>query len=110
MLFWWDWHRIEERTEVLIDYFENGNSSYGCVLCGEFSEGTATMVQEMAGRGVYCYDAVEGQQHYQKLACPEQALSMAELPQHIRDMLEHNRMDIDDFAREETVHVSHAYD
>ena len=99
-----------ERTEALIEYFENADYEGGCILHGAFPEGTAKMAREMTARGVYCYDAVEGQRYYRKLARPEHTLTLTELPRPIRDMLECNRVEVDSFQYEEHIDVSHAYE
>ena len=100
----------KERTEALIEFFENAERNGFPVICGAYVTGAADMAREMAARGVYCYDAVSGQRHYKRLACPELPLALEILPERIRNILVVNQLDVDDFSQEELIRVPHAYE
>ena len=45
-----------------------------------------------------------------KRSAPLRPLEYERLPEHIRDILGHNRMDVEDFSATHALHVKHAYE
>ena len=49
-------------------------------------------------------------EYYTKHSCPQNPLKYELLPKHIKEILKHNFMEIEDFSLVDTVYVKHAYE
>ena len=52
----------------------------------------------------------DSHEYYTKRSAPLRPLEYERLPEHIRDILGHNRMDVEDFSATHALHVKHAYE
>ena len=106
-----------ERAEELVRYFEKApimTSSMVPIPASDIAEQAA---RSFAERGLYSFDADDGtgqdvamcQTYYTKHASPQKPLNYEMLPEHIRELLKHNFLEIQDFSLVETVHIQHAY-
>lgn len=106
-----------ERTESLEEYFDQAEPIGGSELCMELTDQANSLARELSAKGLFYFDADDGtqagmcnaQRYYTKHAQPERPLKYMVLPNHVQKMLKHNRMNINDFATVDVIHVEHAY-
>lgn len=69
-------------------------------------------------KGLYYFDSDDGtrfgvamlHEYYTKRSAPLRPLEYEKLPEHIKDLLGHNHMDVEDFSAIHILHVKHAYE
>ena len=109
-----------ERADKLIEYFHKMDKTTSCILLfpKTETEGAKRTAKDFSEKGLYYFDANDGtqsgictfQKYYTKHSYPQTAIKYELLPKHIREMLKHNFMEIEDFALVNTVHVTHTCD
>lgn len=104
----------EERVHTLMEYFAAiSKSTQSILLIGAAQQAAKTF----SDKGLYYFDSDDGtksgvgtlHQYYTKWSYPEKPLNYEQLPQHIREILKHNFMEIEDFSMADTIQVKHAY-
>lgn len=107
-----------ERADELIEYFDRIDKNTSSILLFFKTERAMQVAREFSDKGLYYFDADDGtklgtctlHQYYTKHSYPQKSLKYEMLPKHIRDILKHNFMDIEDFCHENTIHIKHAYE
>lgn len=108
-----------ERANELIEYFDKIEKITSTILIFPKTKvGCAEQVaREFSDKGIYYFDADDGtklgictlHEYYTKHSFPQRTLKYKQLPEHIREILKHNFMEIEDFSLVDTIHVKHAY-
>lgn len=109
-----------ERADELIEYFDRMKKTTSSVLMfPQTKKGCAEQVaRNFSDKGLYYFDADDGtklgistfHEYYTKHSYPQNPLKYELLPKHIKEILKHNFMEIEDFLLVDTVHVRHAYE
>lgn len=107
----------EERADELIDYFEKAEKYTSSVLLLKQVESAEQAARDFSDKGLYYFDSDDGtgfdvctlHEYYTKQSCPEKPLKYETLPEHIKEILKYNFMDIEDFSLENEIYVEHAY-
>lgn len=108
----------EERADELMEYFETVPQSTSSILFFKSIERAEQVAREFSDRGLYYFDSDDGTQfgicilheYYTKLSAPQEPLKYELLPDHIKELLKYNFMEVEDFSTVNTVHVKHAYE
>ena len=107
-----------ERTEELMEYFDTVEKITDSSLFFKSIERAEQVAREFSDKGLYYFDSDDGtrfgiatlHEYYTKRSAPLRPLEYERLPEHIRDLLGHNRMDVEDFSATHALHVKHAYE
>lgn len=110
----------EERADELMESFEKiGKITSSILMFPQTKIGCAERVaREFSDKGLYYFDADDGtrlgictfHEYYTKHSYPKKPLKYELLPNHIREILKYNRMEIEDFSLVDTIYVKHAYE
>ena len=108
----------EERADELIEYFEILGKTTGSTLLFKGIERHEQVARDFSDKGLFYFDSDDGtrygistlHEYYTKLSSPLKPLKYSLLPEHIRDLLKHNVMEIEDFSSLDRVDVKHAYE
>ena len=110
----------EERADEIIEYFDRMKKTTSSMLMfPQTKVGRAEEVaRDFSDKGLYYFDADDGtklgictfHEYYTKHSCPQNPLKYELLPKHIKEILKHNFMEIEDFSLVDTVYVKHAYE
>lgn len=110
----------EERADELMESFEKiGKITSSILMFPQTKIGRAEQVaREFSDKGLYYFDADDGtrlgictfHEYYTKHSYPQKPLKYELLPNHIREILKHNIMEIEDFSLVDTIYVKHAYE
>ncbi|MDE5596281.1 MAG: hypothetical protein K2J04_00430 [Lachnospiraceae bacterium] len=108
----------EERADELIEYFNDIEKITNSVLLFREIERAEQVARDFSDRGLYYFDADDGtrlgictlHEYYTKHSYPQKSLKYECLPKHIREILKHNFMEIEDFSLEDTIYIKHAYE
>lgn len=111
----------KERADELIKYFDKIEKNTSSILIfSQTSIGHEEQVaRDFSDKGLYYFDADDGtksggvcsfHEYYTKHAYPQKPLKYESLPKHIREILKHNFMEIEDFLLVDTIYVKHAYE
>ena len=108
-----------ERAEELMEYFDTVEKITDSSLFFKSIERAEQVAREFSDKGLYYFDSDDGtrfgiatlHEYYTKLPPRLRPIGSNErLPEHIRDLLGHNRMDVEDFSAIHVLHVKHAYE
>ncbi|MDE7444705.1 MAG: hypothetical protein K2N15_03225 [Lachnospiraceae bacterium] len=109
----------EERADELIEYFDKIEKNTSSILIFSQTQiGHAEQIaRDFSDKGLYYFDADDGtklgvcsfREYYTKHSYPQKPLKYGLLPKHIREILKHNFMEIEDFSLVDTIYVKHAY-
>jgi len=107
-----------ERADALIEFFDQMEARTTSVLLTGKTGQAAQAARTFSDRGLYYFDADDGSRngvctlhpYYTKQSCPKEPLQVESLPAQIQESLQHNLMEIDDFALCTKIRVKHAYD
>ena len=109
-----------ERADELIEYFEQSEKITSSMLIfPQTKVGVAEQVaRDFADKGLFYFDADDGtklgistfHEYYTKHSYPHKPLKYESLPKHIKEILKHNFMEIEDFSVVDTIYVKHAYE
>lgn len=110
----------EERADELIEYFEKIEKNTSSILIFTQTKigHTEQVARDFSDKGLYYFDADDGtklgvcsfHEYYTKHSYPQKPLKYELLPKHIREILKHNFMEIEDFSLVDTIYVKHAYE
>ena len=107
-----------ERTDELMEYFDTIEKITDSSLFFKSIERAEQVAREFSDKGLYYFDSDDGtrfgiatlHEYYTKSSAPLRPLEYERLPEHIRDLIGHNRMDVEDFSAIHVLHVKHAYE
>ena len=107
-----------ERADELIEYYNNNEKITSSVLLFYRIERAEQVARNFSDKGLYYFDADDGTKlgictlckYYTKQSYPQKPLKYECLPEHIRGVLKHNFMEIEDFSLEDTIYIKHAYE
>jgi len=108
----------DERACELMDYFESLEKMTSSVLMFPQSRGAEQCARGFSDKGLYYFDANDGtrpgictfHEYYTKQSYSQSPLKYEQLPDHIKEILKHNLMEIEDFSLVNTICVKHAYE
>lgn len=108
-----------ERVDMLIDFFDKFPRKSECMILFEPSKKNPLprqVAESFAGKGLFYYDSDDMmgkaknvavcQKYYTQNAYPLSPLKLDELPRAIREILEKQRLDVEDFSRAECIEVA----
>lgn len=109
----------EERADELIAHFDKFEKITSSILIFPKTKiGRAEQIaRDFSDKGLYYFDADDGtklgvctfHEYYTKHSAPQNPLKYELLPKHVREILKHNFLEIEDFSLVDTIHVKHAY-
>lgn len=101
-----------------MEYFDTVKKSTGSTLFFESIERAEQVAREFSDKGLYYFDSDDGtrfgigslHEYYTKFSAPQEPLKYELLPDHIKELLKLNLMEIADFSTVNTIYVKHAYE
>lgn len=95
-----------ERANELMDYFETVQKNTSSVLLFKTTNRAEQVARDFSDKGLYYFDSDDGtkfgictlHEYYTKHAYPKKPLKYEVLPEHIKESLKHNFMEIEDFS------------
>mgnify|MGYP003373071169 CR=1 FL=1 len=110
----------EERAGELIESFDEIEKITSSILIFPQTKiGCAEQAaREFSDKGLYYFDADDGtrlgvctfHEYYTKHSYPQKPLKYELLPKHMKEILKHNFMEIEDFSLMDRIYVKHAYE
>ncbi len=102
-----------ESADELIKYFDNIEKITHSILIFPKTGHAEQVAREFSDKGLYYYDTDDGtksdlcsfHEYYTKHSYPQKPLKYELLPTHIREILKHAFMEIEDFSLMDTIHV-----
>lgn len=107
-----------ERAALGGSFFNDIEKITSSVLLFHRIERAEQVARDFSDKGLYYFDADDGtrlgictlRRYYTKRSYPQKPLKYECLPEHIREALKHNFMEIEDFSLEDTIYIKHAYE
>ncbi len=102
-----------ETTEMLEGFFltEPGSTTQATVLLPQDGNPLFYEVRTLSEKGIVCFDAAVGDDRpdeYKKIAVPFSPVKFGDLPENIKDIMSHHRLDVDVISQE-YIKVPHAF-
>lgn len=107
-----------ERADELIEYFQAVEKRTNSILFFKSIESVEQVAKKFSDKGLFYFDADDGtklevavlHEYYTKRSEPQKPLKYELLPEHIKQLLICNFMEVEDFSHVKEVHIKHAYD
>lgn len=104
--------KSREETDMLEEYFLNTatKTTVGKILIKDEENDLCNDCKTLSSKGLFCYDAVIEDNHhdYIKIAEPEEPITINDLPDEIKSIMESHKVDVD-VTTEININVQHAY-
>ena len=104
--------KSREETDMLEEYFLNtaAKTTVGKILIKDEENDLCNDCKTLSSKGIFCYDAVIEDNHhdYIKIAEPEEPITINDLPDEIKSIMESHKVDVD-VTTEININVQHAY-
>lgn len=109
--------KSQERANELMEYFETTEKTTRSILFFQSMKRAEQVARDFSDKGLYYFDSDDGtrtkiatlHEYYTKHSAPQQPLKYGLLPEHIKQLLRDNFMEVEDFSSSDVIHVRPAY-